>query len=99
LPPGCSKRELREAEQRHIDRLSTWSPAAGFNITPAIWDRDGPVQRAGRQALAVLTSTTQKGRWMRAKRAANPPPARLDAASVPPPYTPGFQPRRGRRGK
>ena len=30
LPPGCSRQELREAEQRHIDRLQTWSPEFGF---------------------------------------------------------------------
>src|SRR5262249_17594738 len=42
LPPRCSKRELREAEQRHIDRLGSWSPEAGFNIASAIWDRDEP---------------------------------------------------------
>jgi hypothetical protein len=53
LSPGCSKQELWEAEQRHIDRLQTWSPEFGFNIMPAIWAGDGPSQRAGRQYRAA----------------------------------------------
>jgi hypothetical protein len=36
---------LREAEQRHIDRLRSWDPAAGFNMHPAI---EGPSAKAAR---------------------------------------------------
>lgn len=35
LTPGCSEQELRGAEQRHIDRLHSCEPDAGFNIVPA----------------------------------------------------------------
>lgn len=35
LPRGCSKLDLRAAEQRHIDRLRSWAPDAGFNINVA----------------------------------------------------------------
>ena len=52
LQPGCSEQDLRTAEQKHIDRLRTWEPEHGFNATPAIWDGDGPSQRAGRAHLA-----------------------------------------------
>jgi hypothetical protein len=52
LPPGCSRQDLRRAEQNHIDRLRTWEPEHGFNVTPAVWDGDGPAQRAGRTLLA-----------------------------------------------
>ena len=48
LRPGCSRAELRAAEQRHIDRLMSWLPEHGFNIAPADWAGDGPAQRAGR---------------------------------------------------
>jgi hypothetical protein len=38
LPGGwrCSKRELREAEQHHIERLRSWMPEHGFNMQPAL---------------------------------------------------------------
>jgi hypothetical protein len=39
LKPGCSVRELREAEQRYIDRLQTSLPEYGFNIQRAAWLR------------------------------------------------------------
>jgi hypothetical protein len=35
LPAECSEQELREAEQRHIERLGTLDPSRGFNVTPA----------------------------------------------------------------
>lgn len=53
LPPGCSEQTLREAEQRHIDRLRSWLPEFGFNIAPAVWDEDGPMQRAVRHDWAT----------------------------------------------
>jgi hypothetical protein len=49
LPPGCATWKLRKAEQRHINRLRSWKPEAGFNIMPAVWQGDGPAQRAGRE--------------------------------------------------
>lgn len=58
LSPGCSKRELHEAEQRHIDRWRSWSPESGFNIYPAIWTGDGPAQRAARDFSAALLAET-----------------------------------------
>jgi hypothetical protein len=36
LPPECSKQELLEAEQRHMDRLGALNPEFGFNWAPAI---------------------------------------------------------------
>jgi hypothetical protein len=54
LPRRCPESELRAAEQRHIDRLQTWAPEAGFNISPAIWKGDGPSQRAARQFRAAI---------------------------------------------
>jgi hypothetical protein len=37
LEVGCSGELLREAEQRHIDRLQTFSPDFGFNVNPTSW--------------------------------------------------------------
>jgi hypothetical protein len=53
LPPDCGVWKLRKAEQRHINRLRSWKPEAGFNMHPAIWQGDGPSQRAGRQFSAA----------------------------------------------
>jgi hypothetical protein len=36
LAPRRSERELRDAEQRHIDALRSWDPQYGFNVVPAI---------------------------------------------------------------
>lgn len=52
LSPDCSKLELRRAEQHHIDRLRSWMPECGFNMNPAVWNGDGPAQRAARLRLA-----------------------------------------------
>ena len=63
LPRGCSEQELREAEQRHIDRLRSWDSACGFNILPAIEDGDGPSHRTGkqfRQAVIAKVHETQR---------------------------------------
>jgi hypothetical protein len=54
LRPGCSERDLREAEQRHIDRLRSWDSACGFNIVPAVQDGDGPSHRVGKQFRQAL---------------------------------------------
>jgi hypothetical protein len=48
LPYGCSARELNKAEQRHIDRLRSWSPEAGFNIMSAA---TGQLDRRGSESL------------------------------------------------
>jgi hypothetical protein len=60
LPPGCSWRELRKAEQKQIDRLRSWAPEFRFNIHRAVWDIDGPAQRAARQWRAALLASTRK---------------------------------------
>jgi hypothetical protein len=65
LPPGCSTRDLRKAEQRHIDRLRAWSPDAGFNLAPAIWEDNGPAQRAGRKFRAMVLSRWKAERQWR----------------------------------
>ena len=67
LPPGCSVKALREAEQHHIDRLRSWLPDFGFNMAPAAWTADGPSQRAGRQriAAAFAAARQEKKRWLR----------------------------------
>lgn len=59
LPPRCSKRELHEAEQRHIDRLRSWDPAAGFNIAPAIWTtRSTPTTMCAARSSSVMLAAT-----------------------------------------
>jgi hypothetical protein len=67
LVPGCSERELREAEQRHIDSLRSYAPEAGFNVLPAIWEGDGPAQRAGRQFGATAIAAVREA-WREFKR-------------------------------
>jgi hypothetical protein len=52
-PPGCSWHDRREAEQRHIDRLRSWDPTAGFNMQPAIWQ--------GGWAISTSCATTAGG--------------------------------------
>jgi hypothetical protein len=73
LPPGCSIQTLREAEQRHIDRLRSWLPEFGFNMAPAVWTADGPAQRAARQRAAAILATTRQKRklwWFEVNAAA-----------------------------
>jgi hypothetical protein len=69
LSPGCSERELRKAEQRHINRLRSWKPESGFNMYPAIWQGDGPSQRAGRQFSAAKIAVVHE-EWRQRKAAA-----------------------------
>jgi hypothetical protein len=66
LTPGCSYRDRREAEQRHIDLLRSWDPEAGFNMHPAIWEGEGPAQQAARQWRAELLNSTRARRrdWL-----------------------------------
>jgi hypothetical protein len=54
LPRGISLRERYEAEQRHIERLRSWSPEHGFNVNPATWGLwgYGPSRRAWRDRTA-----------------------------------------------
>jgi hypothetical protein len=59
LPPGCSERKLRNAEQRHIDRLRSWDPAVGFNMQPAVWNQEGPSQQAARRRQAEINRAWQ----------------------------------------
>jgi hypothetical protein len=42
LPYRCSERELRKAEQKHIDRLRSCDPGMGFNIMSAVDGRPDP---------------------------------------------------------
>jgi hypothetical protein len=72
LPPGCSRRELREAEQRHIDALCSWSPEAGFNILPAV-EGDGPAQRAARQFRAAIIDMARKAQREMVRKAQRRP--------------------------
>jgi len=51
LPPGCSERKLRRAEQRHIRRLRSWDPKYGFNIYPAVWNQRAVRQRQQERIL------------------------------------------------
>lgn len=47
LPPGCSERVRLRAEQKHMERLRSWSPEFGFNIFPASEDwASAPAQHA-----------------------------------------------------
>lgn len=45
LRPGCTKQDLREAEQRHMALLNSWDPEAGFNMFPAVWTVDSPARQ------------------------------------------------------
>jgi hypothetical protein len=81
LPAACSKWQLREAEQRYIDRLQSWSPESGFNILPAVWGIDGPAQRAARQWRAAATARHHgERRQVRTRACAGP----IHGASTPP---------------
>src|SRR5262245_40732133 len=51
LPYGSSEEKLRAREQYHINRLRSWLPEFGFNITPAVWRGNGLAQQAGRARL------------------------------------------------
>jgi hypothetical protein len=65
LPLRCSEWKLRKAEQRHINRLRSWKPEAGFNMNPAVWQGDGPSQRAGRELSAAKASHMRRARqWL-----------------------------------
>jgi hypothetical protein len=44
LNPGCSIRELREAEQRYMELFASLTPEHGFNIRPAMASRCEAVQ-------------------------------------------------------
>lgn len=58
LPPGCSERKLRTAEQRHIDHFQSWSPD-GFNIYPAIWEKATKVERAAMSKPRIEAQTAK----------------------------------------
>jgi hypothetical protein len=68
LTPGCTKRELRAAEQRHIERLRSWSPEAGFNFYPAVWGGDGVGQVAARKRRGEQVRAWREERQRRAMR-------------------------------
>jgi hypothetical protein len=68
LNPGCQKRERLIAEQRHIDRLRSWSPDGGFNLHPAIWDADGPAQRSARRYRAGILAEARARQRARSER-------------------------------
>lgn len=62
-PPGSSELALRKAEQKHINRLRSWSPECGFNILTAVKGRRGPAQRAQLQfRRAVIAGVHEKAR-------------------------------------
>jgi predicted DNA-binding transcriptional regulator AlpA len=54
---GCSRLELRAAEQRHIDQLRTMNPQYGFNIWSALRDawNGEPVPREPRRLRRLLS--------------------------------------------
>lgn len=54
LPSKCSKRELREAEQRHIERFATLDPECGFNMNPAFGSHKAPSRSAIRGGSFLL---------------------------------------------
>jgi hypothetical protein len=63
MPRDCSACERHEAEQRHMDRLQSWSPEKGFNILPAVDEGDGPAQQAARQfRLEVIAGVHERAR-------------------------------------
>jgi hypothetical protein len=57
LQPGCSKEDLREAEQRHIERLRSWDIEIGFNIYPAVWKEGRQARPAGRASTPRQSNT------------------------------------------
>ncbi len=59
LDPECSEAELRLAEQQHIERLRTWMPEYGFNMTPAVLEAASPEHRAqSSQAFRAIPRVT-----------------------------------------
>jgi hypothetical protein len=57
---GCSYRDLRLAEQRHVDRLRTCEKRYGFNVHPPIRELGGQHTPETRTALnARLASKTE----------------------------------------
>jgi hypothetical protein len=72
LEPGCPIKDLREAEQRHMDRFLSWSPDHGFNVAPAIWTGDGLAQQFARQWRKTINAAIRErqrkfGRTIRTK--------------------------------
>jgi len=65
LPPGCSLRELRVAEQRHIERLGTWRPDRGFNTRPAAAVTDPDWMRKIVVKQGFRRSEQSKENWRR----------------------------------
>jgi hypothetical protein len=60
LRPGCELEQLRQAEQRHMDRFQSWSPDFGFNAEPAIWKGNGPAQQAGREFRKTINAAIRE---------------------------------------
>jgi hypothetical protein len=81
LPLGCSKKTLRRAEQRHIERLCSFLPEHGFNILPAWWSGDTPGVQAGRARRAEATREMLRRKkvwWLEAAKLASRPLVRDD---------------------
>jgi hypothetical protein len=80
LPPGCPDFIRIRAEQQHIDRLRSWDPAHGFNMSPADYGVASPecreahraymrqvdaVSRAKRAGARTLISIESAAEWRR----------------------------------
>jgi hypothetical protein len=64
LQPGCDLVELRLAEQIHIDRLRSWDPACGFNMSPADCASASPgCREAHRQRIIAINAATM-AKWL-----------------------------------
>jgi hypothetical protein len=62
LPYGCSKEEVLDAEQQHIERLGSWMKEHGFNIHPAVWEGNSPAISAGRARREQEAANSERSR-------------------------------------
>lgn len=78
LPPGCSERSLRRAEQFYIERLRSWEPAYGFNCGPAVWFGNTPgilaawARRAEQTRRMHIRNQLADAAWWESRRIAAP---------------------------
>jgi hypothetical protein len=62
LPYGCSKEEVLDAEQQHIERLGSWMKEHGFNVHPAVWEGNSPAISAGRARREQEAANSERSR-------------------------------------
>ena len=78
LPYGCSREEMFDAEQRHIERLGSWMKELGFNIYPAVWEGSTPAILAGRARNGALSEAEKIARLTEKTRCGETFPVELN---------------------